>query len=380
MELRHEEIRQLGSSLLLQLVERFSCHVGDRVAAEVGHDRAALVERIPESTGPIRPRGRRKTVRPFPSQHALAVAADRFEEKEIRWISRLCPIVEFLQLRRASDKRVRAEVVRLGIERGRFGNVFPPARSWRGLALLRSLGRCLGLGSLFEMPPQLGNRRPDLLFEIFEALENRVDPLDSRIRRHLLGSLTKRRELRTLLQIELDVAFPQRVVFPHDEQQDRRSRCIAVSNSNSVIETPFELRTGSSRICPYLRLITPIVGRTVTHHFERRIDHVHQPSRVVLHRIGVQPVLMDRPDERLAMLDKVREGARHHHLLNVTWLRVAGHGASRREIVRDRYPSRRIYRSPQNNIICASSPMTRSKSRPRTCRTGSAIGRICFCT
>ena len=127
MELGEEFVLQLGGFLFREVLQRAARHVGEGTLAEVGHDGAALVERIPEASGPgLVRRARGEGVpgigRPLPGEHALAIAADGFEKEEVRGVGGVGPVGENLQLGGASDEFVRADVVGLGVKGGGLGD------------------------------------------------------------------------------------------------------------------------------------------------------------------------------------------------------------------------------------------------------------------
>ena len=122
VKLGEKILRQFGRPHLVQLLQRPAGHVGERATAEVRHDRASFVERIPKAPGPVGAHLDGVVVRPFPSKSALAIAANGVEQEEVRGICCLRPVVQVQQLRFAPDEFLRANVVRLGIEGGGLGD------------------------------------------------------------------------------------------------------------------------------------------------------------------------------------------------------------------------------------------------------------------
>src|ERR1700746_1463622 len=107
---------QLRSLDLIEVFDRVAGDVDEGAAAEVGHNRASLVKRVPETAGPIFANLGGKVGGPFPGKHALARAANRIKKQNGMRVSSQSPVIQNIELCLASDEIVRAKIARLGIQ------------------------------------------------------------------------------------------------------------------------------------------------------------------------------------------------------------------------------------------------------------------------
>ena len=154
-------------------LQRPAGHVGEGTAAEVRHDRALLVEGVPEGPSPVRADGARVIDRPFPGQHALAGAADGLEEQYGVRLGGRGPAGQGSQFGGSPDERVRSDVARLGVQGRGPGDVIGTVR----------LSRRRGLHLPVEEPAQFGHGSLRGHLEFAEAVERRVDPVQPGVRR-----------------------------------------------------------------------------------------------------------------------------------------------------------------------------------------------------
>lgn len=275
MEPGEEFILQRCSFLFRKVFQRALRHVGERALTEVLHARATLVERIPKATGPgfvLRARGERVLGigRPLPGEHALAIAADGFEEEEVRGIGRVGPVAEFFEFPRASNEFMRADVVRLGVEGRRLGDGGDLGR-----------GRLKGLGRLFCGVATFVSSEcfADLALQVIRGFEEADDSLRG-------DAFFERFELLLRDIVHLDVCGRDFDGVIHDENEKLLELARRFPLNGSV-----ELQLGNRHLLGIVEVWNPTISPCVdadvdvrfVHHFHRDLEAVPVLRWQVLH-------------------------------------------------------------------------------------------------